>query len=355
MLTRSKTSLRLQRLPNDVLCHIMRQASQAERVACMTTCRALNQAVSAPGVWTTVRFTDLDDSAIRFMDIHRCPTVHIASMCPDDVAWFFEMLAKASIDCVQTLSIVIGAVPRLPADFLRGICAQSKLVTLSILIQSLDDPSEIYFARGHDLASLRALTIHECTKGPKQLIVWWEASHARFRDLQLVSLDLGVSDIMCGARRMPSLRHVSYSCEPFESGETYEDARLEGVDLELLECVVDADTDMATLCEQLALAKRLDRLVLNCVFDVDLTAFEWHNVGELKLVMHGPSCQAWVNFQALKDLRESRRLELAMANEHDKCFLLFTGVPTPRQWAEHVAAGRLDLYLPPSTCLQLVV
>lgn len=361
--------MRLPGLPQDVLCRIMRQANQPDRVACMTTCKALKEAACAPGAWSSVRFSrDLDDSAIRFMDVHRCANVQIASSCPDDVAWFFEMLAKASIDCVETLVITIGKVARLPTDFLRGICAQTKLRVLSIMIQSLEHPSEIHFAKDHELASLRALTIMEMTEDdePMQLVVWWEASHARFKELELVGLRVGVSDIMCGARRMPNLQRLMYSCEPYESGETYEDAQLEGVDLQLLSCVVDLDTDLTILCEQLALAKRVRKLVLNCHFDADLTGFEWHNVEEVELCMHGSSGEVKINFQSLKDLQQPRRLELRISNAMlmqepgflCKYALLFTGVPTPREWAEYMVTGLLDMHLPPAptiTCVQLVV
>ena len=366
MLTRRRAAAApgLLGLPHDLLCQVVRRVSQTDRVACMTTCHALLAAAISPGVWTTVCFTDLDSSAVRFMDVHRCPTVHVTTACPDDVAWFFEMLAKLHIDCVERLCLWLEPTLRLPSDFLRGIGALTRLRHLRLEIASLEDPSEVYFGSDHGLASLRSLEIVERTEGSKQLVVWWEASHARFERLQTAVLDVGLSDVMTGLRHLPRLRRLAYNFEPVEGGETYEDAELQGADLDVLEITVDCETDFATLGEQLGLVARVGSLVLNCEDEyVDLTDFDWSRVDSLALRMHATRTEVKLDFEGLRRSRLAAvdvsvgapwadNQELVSACRHT---LFFTRVSAPREWAEHVAAGRLDLRLLPTTCVHLAV
>lgn len=357
--------MRLQHLPHDLLCHIMRQACQADRVACMTACRSLLSAATSQGVWSTVCFTDLDSSAVRFMDMHRCPVVHITTACPDDVAWFFDMLATLGIDCVERLSVRMEPTPRLPADFLRGIGGQTRLKHLKVDIASLEEPSEVYFSRDHGLTSLQTLEIVERTEGSKRLVLWWEASHSKFESLQTAVLDVGLSDVMTGLRHLPRLKRMVYNFEAEEGGETYEDAELQGLDVDVLELTVDCETDYATLGEQLGLVTRVGSLVLNCEDEyVDLTSFEWTQVESVSLRMFTTRADVKLDFEGMRLSRRLRRVDLGIgapwgdspdfvsACRHT---LYFTHVPEPRQWADHLASGRLDLHLLPTTCIHLAV
>lgn len=350
-------------LPHDVLCQIMGASTQGDRVACMTACRSLMKAATAPGVWTRVCFTELDRSAVRFMERHRCPVVHVSTACPDDVAWFFEKLREMGVDCVRVLHVDLEPTPRMPSDFLRGIGAQTRLAHLRVTIEALEDPSEIYFCRNHCLTSLQTLEIVERTEGAKQLVVWWEASHARFHNLTSAIVDVGLADVMTGLRHMPRLRRLVYNFEPVEGGETYEDVELEGVDMDVLEFSVDCETDFATLGEQLGTARRVGGLVLHCHDEyVDLTGIDWTAVESLSLRMHTTRAEVKLDFEGVRASRRFRRidlsigaawadnLEVATACRHT---LFFTHVAAPRDWAVHLAADRLHLDLLPTACVHL--
>lgn len=364
MLTRSRcAAVGLRDLPPDVMCHIMRLADQSDRVACMLACRSLMLAATAPGVWTRVMFHDLDHTAVDFMARHRCPTVHIDTGCPDDVAWFFDRLRELGIDCVERLYLSLSETSRLPADLLCGIGAQTKLLHLGIVAESLEHPSEICFERDHGLTSLRSLEIIEHTEVAKQIVVWWQGSHARFRQLDSVVLDVGLSDVLTGMRDLPRLKRLAYNFEPVEGGETYEDAEFQDIDVDMLEITVDCETDFETLGEQLGLARRVDSLILNCEDEyADLTPFVWTAVRSLTLVMHTTRAEIKLDFAAMRDAPRLRNVRVVIgavwANNQavlEACrhTLFFLRVPSVQEWARHIAADRLVLDLLPSTCVHM--
>ncbi len=248
---------RLDSLPDDVLLQIFRRCRQRGRVSCMTTCKRFSRLVTwCREAWPYVRFTDLDVTAVEFMVRHRVRHVAIRTECPDDVLWFFDRLADVGCDeDIETLCIDVLAAQRLPEELGRAISRQRGLRALFVTVHELSEASELVFPRAPaGLGLLERLRILENTPIDKQLVVWFERCHASLRSLKEVHLDVSVSDVLAGAHLAPALRSIVYRTD--ESGaegssETFEDATLEGADLDLLELDVCADTDTRTLCEQL--------------------------------------------------------------------------------------------------------
>lgn len=355
--------MRLQHLPHDVLCHIMRHAGQEARVTSMSVCRSLHAAANSPGVWTEVTLYDLDQSAVKFIDRHRCDVVRIVSRCPDDVAWFFEQLAERDVACMRCLHIGFGAVPRMPMDLMCGICAQRGLQHLSIRVASLDATSEIFFCKHHQLRELQTLKITEDTEDARQLVVWLDDTHARFRRLHTVELSVGMSDVLAGLRQMPSAQRVAYSFETDSAGggggETFEDMDLAGAVLDRLELDVDCEVDVVTMAEQLDKC-RVGTLVLNVKDEyMDLTHGFGGDVDHLVLCMHMSHADVKLDFERVLDCRGLKRLSVRAAptltpDDVGSYTLYFERVASLAEWAAvTVQGGPLQLDLLPRTHVHL--
>lgn len=350
----------LKQLPDDVLRHIMRLADQEARVACMSACRALHRAAGALGVWTEVTLYDLDPAAVAFMERHRCPVVRVVTDCPDDVAWFFEQLYERGIVCVRHLRIELGAVMRVPMDLLCGIGVQDTLERLSIRVHSLDGASEICFCKHHRLQRLRTLEISEHTEQAKHLVVWMDDTHDRFHRLTSVALDVGLSDIMAGLRHVPTARRVAYSFETDGEGggggETFEDMELAGARLDSLDLDLDGEVDTATMAAELCKCD-VGTLTLHVKDEhVDL-AHGFGRVRRLVLRLHLTYTNIRLDFEALRACRQLEELVVDAAPlVTGMCAptLYFVNVPSPGEWAAHVApTGPLRLDVLPTAQVHL--
>lgn len=351
-------------LPDDVLCHIMKLADQPTRLAAMETCSRLGTAASAPGVWTDVTFRDLDQTAVDFLARHRCPTVRILSDCPDDVAWFFCKLANENVVCIQDLTIRFGVVRRLPATFLRGIGSQTDLRNFTMVLDDVDASCDIFFSEGHSLRRLETLRIIERSPGTKQLTVWFQDTHAAFESLRVLVLDVALSDAVAGLNKMAKLRQATYLFEEDENDETYEDAELAGLNLDLLELDLATDDTVVshdTLFEQLQRCA-VRELVLHIKDG-------WQNLDRplspaletLVLRMHVTHATVNIDFGALRGHAALRRVVLDIgapwiANDPDveqscRHTLAFTGVPTLEDFIAF--AQRITLVKHAKTCLSI--
>lgn len=346
----------LQSLPHDALCRIMKLVDQADRVASMTACRATLAAASSPGVWAEVTFHDLDETAVCFMRRHQCRVVRISSRCPDDVSWFFHRLAKEGVACVKRLYIQLGAVQRVPGDFLYGIGLQSRLQYMEVAVESVDIMSEINFCEFHELSELRTLKIMELTPTCRKLVVWFAGAQRRFTRLRNVAIRGSVSDVIDGLADIPSLRRVGYSFDEM-GGESYEQARLAGLELEVMELDVDCETEHATLSEELCECKTR-RLVLNVKDEyLDLTG-GIGKVEDLLLRMHSTIANVRLDFEALQDCGlRTITLDIAypvIGGDDGAHTLCFTRVTDVLDWAAHCGqGGPLQLRLLPTTRVHL--
>lgn len=288
-------------MPDDVLSHIMALADQPERATCMTACKRLKQAASAPGTWQRVTFYDLDHSTVSFMTRHRCEEVVIHECSPDDVAWFFERLWHNNIICVRSLTVRFGPIDRVPGDLLIGIGRQRHLRHLDLGIEDMTGTCEVFVDRAHELQELRTLRIQERARPgtAKQLVLWFEGSQARFTSLVTLDLDLGMSDVMSNLKNMAQLRHVAYRYEDDEGGETYEDAEFEGLQLDTLELDVGCDIDTHHLFRQMELC-RVRHTVLNVKDDwLDIADKMSPAMESLTFRMHVTSAEIRMDFPFL--------------------------------------------------------
>lgn len=348
--------MRLTDVPADVLSGIVGRLDQADKVACLTACKALGAAAAGVGVWPSVTFRDLDCTAVAFMARHRCPRVVIRSDCPDDVSWFFDQLAARDIPCLEELTIELGVVQRLPYDFLTGLARQRPLRQLAVTIAHLDEPSEVVFPRSCCLFDLHALRIVDRTPGAKQLVVWFADSHARFSSLRTLHLDVAVSDALAGLKHMPSLREVVYRSDDEEGGETYEDMAVEGATLDVLELDVGAETSYHDLWHQLGQCS-VRRLVLHVNDDwLDVSQPLGPALEDIELQLYTNRGDIKFDFPHLSELTRLRTIRvafgapwlledqaaLAAASHH----LIFAHA-TPAEWIRFFQPRALDL--PPNS------
>jgi hypothetical protein len=354
--------MQLTDLPHDVLCHVMKLADQPSRLAAMGACGRLRDAAGAPGVWTEVTMRDLGRSALDFMERHQCPVLRVVSTCPDDAAWFFRKLAAAGVACIRDLTVHLGVVQRVPSSLLRGVGSLPGLRRLKIVVDDLDMTSDLFFHQTHQLHDLESLEIVERSSGTKQLNVWFEGTHRRFRNLTTLALDVGLSDVVEGMRHMTKLRRVVYHFEEDENEETYEDAQFEGLDLEYLELDLASDDAGATreaLFEQLQQCS-VRQLVLH-VKDgwLDLSRPMSPAMESLVLRMHVTHGTINLDFPILRRHDRLRSLTLNIGapwisqdpvlDRSCKHTLSFNRVPRLDDWLEF--ARGLELTKHPTTCI----
>jgi len=346
-------------LPSEILCEIMRVAGQPARVQSMLACKSLSSAAGSPGVWESVTFADLDDTAVDFMLKHRCATVTVISVTPDDVAWFLHKLADTGCgDCIADLRLEIGMVQRLPEDLLCAVGRHAGLQHFAMTVDDMDQGCEICFSRSAQLLDLRTLSIVERSAEVKQLAVWFDGSQSRFPQLRSLELEVALSDVLAGACHMPHLRRLVYRADDDEGGETYEDACLTGCELDHLELDVGADSDMRYLCRQISKAA-VRRLVLHVTDDfLDLSRPLSTELEDLVISMCTTQAEIELDFLALLAHKRLKRLELrlgapwitadpavAAGCEHT---LVFRHVPAVRDWVD-LMGRRVELKLAPTT------
>lgn len=339
----------LQALPDDVLVRVMRSCDQSTKTSAMLACKALCRASTGVGAWTDVTFKDLDATAVEFMKRHKCASVRICTQCPDDVAWFFERLMQEDVRCIQHLRIEVGYVQRLPVELLTALAQHSTLCTLVIAVEDVEETSEVAFPRRTDLPHLTHLTITERDSG--ELIVWF--GDARFPALRHLDLDVALSDAATvvggNASGMPSLRTVRYLYDDADGGETLEDARLAGANLDLLELTVGPDTSYHDLWRELTRCS-VKRLVLHVVDDwLDFTHPVSPELEDLTFVMHETHGDVRVDVVYLKELKRLRRIGIRYNHviQNDPDFvtqhtLVFAHTSLPA-WTDLMRSLTLDL------------
>lgn len=303
--------MKLTSLPGEVLADVMRLAGQPARVQSMLACKALSEAASAPGVWASVIFSDLDLSAVRFMERHRCAEVSILSDTPDDIAWFLNALTDSGMtDCIKRLRLDIGRVQRLPEDLLCAVSRHGCLEQFTMFVDECEVPCELIFPRTSSLSNLRKLTIVENSMDVKNVVVFFCATQPRFTSLEEVHIDVGMSDLLDRCGHLPHLRRVTYHFDMEESGETYENAELQGLDLDLLEMDVNCETDLPHLCRELEKCT-VRRLVLHVCDDfLDLSRRLSPALEELVIGLRTPDAEVLVDFPFLAEYPRLRALEI---------------------------------------------
>lgn len=298
----SPAAMKLTDLPCDVLGEVMRRVRQRDRIACMTTCKALHAAAMLPASWRALALTELDRTAVDFLLAHPCPCISVRSRRPDDIAWFLHAVADGGCNAViQELYIHMGAVKRVPNELLAAVSRHAELRCLAIDVDEVRRTSEVFFPAGHRLQRLERLAIREHSPVTRQLIVWFAGSQPAFPALREVELVVGISDVMVGIDSMHNLRHVVYRCDEDEGGETYEDINMEGASLDVLEIDIGLHTDTRRLCRQLMHAS-VRRLVL--YLNDDYLDISWPmspDLEELVLGMCVETADVEFDFLTLRD------------------------------------------------------
>ena len=353
--------MRLSDLPCEVLARIVGACDQPDKVACMTACKALSAAATAVGAWSDrVTFRDLDASAVAFMARHRCPSVSIDTACPDDVPWFFDKLHAAGVACIRELEVRLSgggpsggggggrsAVQRVPMDLLAPVARHATLRCVRLSVEGLEDTCEVAFPADTHLPELHTLEIvEEPVDGSRQLIVWFADAHAGLPALETLVLDVGLSDVMAGLRRLPALKRVRYLYDEEQGGETFEDVSLAGLDLDCLETAVGEETAYADLWRELA-ACTVRRLVLHLMDDwLYLSDPLSPGLRELVVTMHVAHADVKVDFPVVRDLKHLRALGLAaapwVAHQELHHTLMFAEVAVP-EWIRFFGAVHVSL------------
>lgn len=338
-------------LPHEVLSHIMRLADQDTRVSCSMATKALCAAARARGVWTAAEFRDVaHPSALEFMDVHGVPHVCIDTQFPDDTAWFFEKLAGTGVDCVRQLRVRIacdGEVPRVPRDFLGGICRQTLLRSLDIRVDNLARSSELVFPQGWDLPSLESVEIVEKTRPElsKELVVFF--GDVRMPRVRRLVVDVSLSDVMRTISRLPSLREVVYRYDEGAGGETYEDVLAADATLDLLDINVGCETEYNLLWREVARASV--RVLVVHVSDefVDFRYPLSPALERLELRLDVTHCMVHMDFAHLAEAPNLREVHIdvtpwvrdaAPVSEH---VIEFNDTPSIDDWVRLVTRVRL--------------
>lgn len=347
-------------MPEGVLAEIMRAAGQRARAQSMLASRALHAAATAPGVWESVTFTDLDQTAVRFMLQHRCPRVAVTTSVPDDLSWFLGRLAQQGADdCIVDLRLDVGPVLRLPSDLLAAVARHRALREFALFVDECEIACELAFPRTAQLLDLREMTIVDSSTDTKNVMVWFNGSQSRFPALEALHLDVGLSDVMAGLCHMPRLRELVYHFDGDEGGETYEDACLRGANLDVLDIMVNNDTCTNHLFLQIELCS-VRKLVLQLHDDyLDLTHPLSPALEELALGIHAHQAEVALDFPSLAALPRLRRVAVAitsgwlLTNSHlleTACScLVFQHAGTIKNWMALFGGSRARLELPAST------
>lgn len=356
--------MRLSDLPCEVLARIVGACDQPDKVACMTACKALSAAATAVGAWNDrVTFRDLDASAVAFMVRHRCPSVSIDTACPDDVPWFFDKLHAAGVACIRELEVRLSggspggggggrrAVQRVPMDLLAPVARHATLRCVRLGVEGLEDTCEIAFPADTHLPELHTLEIvEEPLDGCRQLIVWFADAHAGLPALETLVLDVGLSDVMAGLRRLPALKRVRYRYDEEQGGETFEDVSLTGLDLDCLETAVAEETAYADLWRELA-ACTVRRLVLHLMDDwLYLSDPLSPALQEIVVFLHEAHADVKFEFPVLSSLKHLGAVTLAVApwleQQGQHATMVFSTVAVP-EWIRFFQTTAVTM--PPST------
>lgn len=343
-------------LPLDIAGEVMKRADQETRVACLTVCKAWHAAAMLPTAWASVRFDELDATAVDF--VCRQPGVrhvHVHTRRPDDVVHFFDALADAGLGAqLESVHLTMGPIKRLPGDMLCALSRHSGLRTLDMDIASIERLSEVAFPPDHGLTNLRRLRIHEHGGVTRQLVVWFNGTQSCFGALEHVFLAVGVSDVMVGVDDMKALRHLTYLCDELEGGETYEDVNLEGADLDHLELEIGEHTDFGRLWRQLQRASvRTLVLHLNDEF-LGITEALSPDLRRLVLGFRADYGDVELDFRCLREHHPSLEKVtvgvtadwiLSDADILNSCehTLVFRHIPSFSQWLAYVTKVQLDV------------
>ncbi len=353
-------------LPLDVMGEVMKRASQDARIACLTVSKAWHCAAMLAAAWDAVRFEhELDGTALDFM--LRQPNiryVYIVTHRPDDAAWFFDAMADAGLGAqIHEVHLAIGPVQRVPTALLRALSRHSELRTLEIDITDINKVCEVAFPPNHSLAKLQRLRIREHSDATRQLVVWFGDSQSRFKALEHVHLEVGVSDILAGVDGMKALRHLTYLCDDDEGGETYEDVNLKGANLDHLEIEVGMYTDVDWLYLQLQRAS-IRTLVLH-VFDnyLGIRTPLSPDLRHLVLGFRTDAVDFELDFPTLRDYHPKlEKLTVAVTANWiledpdllDNCHhnLIFRHIPNFAEWLAYVTKVHLDVA--PTTRISMI-
>lgn len=254
--------MNLMDLPQEVLTHVMSLTDQPGRCNSLVTCKGLSAAALDPANWQEVSFGDLDPTAAEFVVRQGCTTVSLYGSEPDDASWFLHRLADEGYEGLRHLVIEFDTIHRLPCDLLVGIARHGQLRTVDIRVLDMECTCELHFPKHTRMLHLETLRVVETSEECKQMVVWFGGTQSGFPALHTLHLDVGLSDVLEGVRNFPRLKHLTYLSDDGDAGETYEDARLEGCDLDSLSLDIYADSDTRHLARELEKAA-VRRLVLH--------------------------------------------------------------------------------------------
>lgn len=171
---------------------------------------------------------------------------------------------------------------------------------------------------------MQTLRITESSDECKSTVVWFGGTQSGFPALHTLYLDVGMSDVLEGARHFPALRHLTYRSFDGDGGETYDDTNLEGCVLDTLSLDLFADSDMRHLCQQLALA-RITCLALHVHDDhVDLRHRLSPALHHLHLTFHAEHANVVFDYPFLRDSQGLRSITAAVSDAWDDPGLLCT-------------------------------
>lgn len=231
--------------------------------------RALGGVVAHPAAWPTVVVHKLTAAAEQFLaevgaddvELAACGNVH-------RVEWFLEgLIARGMHTVVESLRICLGKTGlSTTCTLMHAVAEFTALEDLDIECEGLPRSACLAFPSTFGgLTRLERLRVTERAADRRLEVYLGDACLPQLRE---VRLRVCTSDVLAQAHRLRNLHVVSYDC----TRETFEDARLDNLRLELLSATAPTCDAADTLLTEVSNARRIGTLALTCP-SVTLDAF----------------------------------------------------------------------------------
>ena len=317
-------------LSGAVLRRVVRHADQATRVACALSCRHANLALRHAGVWDSVTVYKPGVKALVFLRATQCRSMRVPATDGYRLTWFLESCLSFGLhETLRSVYVALrGAIPT-GCSLLEPLSAFPYLRDLVVECEEVPLMGCLVFPQNFSgLRDLRTLRIVDCTLPHRNVEVYFHG--ATFPSLQKVCVKAVTSDVLSSISSSYLVREVVYMSDR----ETFEDACLDGVCLDRLHLTIGTSSDdLGFLMTQLARARRIHRLLLECGSDVKLDAHM--NCGHVALFLTDGARRAEVTYAALRGMAS---LAVDAVSDDGSWQLALTGTGSWhnfRMWLKH--------------------
>jgi hypothetical protein len=268
--------------------------NQHDKVSCCLSSKQMYDALMHPDAWGRVTVYRLDARATQFLHRMRPAqvTIQVQGVSSKDVeAFLADVSVTDARQALVSLHLEASSSELCPRNALMGYISEfTRLSHLEIVWGGVGSRGCLVFK--DPLPNLRSLRIEERTLDARALEVYF--GDAVMRRLSHVELVVATSDILAVARRMPLLAEVVYVNE----SDSFEDADLADMRLELLDVDVHTTTCQDYLFDALSRSRRISKLRLTAHCPLKVTKFL--NVNHLNITMCCEANEASIDTWAVK-------------------------------------------------------